>query len=123
MNRRHAMQIAALSLALCGASAPALAAPETEVALFKVVTVKDEIVIGLTADQIGGIGSRDAAAVARSVTDRGSLEVWRYTVAKGATGDLINVPLARIGLMPAGLVRIEPYTTSLAIVPPAPGAR
>ena len=123
MKRLSMIKGIVICLATLGTASLTLAAPQPDVALFKVVTVKDEIVVGLTADQIGRVGSRDAAAVARALKDRGSLEVWRYTVAKGATGDLVNVPLARVGLMPDGLVRVEPYTTPLAIVAPAPDAK
>ncbi len=123
MNRRSAIASLVVCLASFSAPALALAASEPDIALFKVVTVKDEIVIGLTAEQIGRVGGRDAAAVARALKERGSLEVWRYTVAKGTTGDLLNVPLARVGLLPDGLVRIEPFATPLPIVAPGPDAK
>ena len=123
MQRRSALALAAFISIASSLGAPAFAAPDPEIALFKVVTVKDEIVIGVTGEQFSRIGSRDAAAVARALKEHGTLDVWRYTVAKGATGDLLNVPLARVGLLPDGLVRIEPFTTPLVVVPPRADAK
>ena len=52
---------------VCAASAPAWAA---EVTLFKVVTEKDEIVIGLTEDELGGLAGQDAGAVAAELATK-----------------------------------------------------
>src|SRR6187431_1890419 len=53
--------------------------------LFKVITVKDEIVIGLNADELDRLGGRDAGAVARALAANGEMTVWQYGVRRGPT--------------------------------------
>lgn len=51
--------------------APAARAEETRTDLFKIVTVKDEIIIRLSADEFKALGGSDASAVARALAQRG----------------------------------------------------
>ena len=85
--------------------------------LFKVVSVKDEVVIGLTADELAALGGNDAGAVAKALTQKGTLSVWQYVVRKGANGDLEQAPRAKIGLIAHDSLRVEPYTTPLKVIP------
>ena len=52
--------------------------------LFKVVTEKDEIIIGLNAQELQAIGGseKNAGAVARALADKKELTVWQYSVRK-----------------------------------------
>lgn len=93
---------------------PALAADK--VSLFKVITAKDEIVIGLTDDELRQMDG-NAGGVAKALVARGSLSVWRYAVRKAASGDLEQAPLHRIGLISTESLRIEPYASPLKVVP------
>lgn len=93
---------------------PALAADK--VSLFKVITAKDEIVIGLTEDELKQMDG-NAGGVAKALVARGSLSVWRYAVRKAAGGDLEQAPLHRIGLISTESLRIEPYASPLKVVP------
>lgn len=86
--------------------------------LFKIVTVRDEIVVGLTAAQQRELDSRDAPGLARALTTRGTIEAWRYAVGRGSGGELINAPAARVGLLVHDTLRVEPYATPLAIAEP-----
>jgi hypothetical protein len=105
-----------LGIALvCAASAPAWAA---EVRLFKVVTEKDEVVIGLTGEELGGLAGQDAGAVAAELAAKGEMTVWQYAVRKAENGDLVEAPLQRIGLLANGSLRVEPYSTDLTVVAP-----
>ena len=93
---------------------PALAADK--VSLFKVITAKDEIVIGLSADELAQMDG-NAGGVAKALVAKGSLSVWQYAVRKAATGDLEQAPLHRVGLISTESLRIEPYATPLKVVP------
>jgi hypothetical protein len=104
-----------LGIALVCTSVPAWAA---EVTLFKVVTEKDEIVIGLTEDELGGLAGQDAGAVAAELAAKGEMTVWQYAVRKAENGDLVEAPLQRIGLLANGSLRVEPYATDLTVVAP-----
>jgi hypothetical protein len=84
--------------------------------LFKIITVKDEIVIGLNADELDRLGGRDAGAVARALAAKGEMTVWQYGVRRGPSGDLQQAPTQKIGLLANNSLRVEPYTTPYTIV-------
>ena len=84
--------------------------------LFKVVSVKDEIVIGLSAAELSALGGNDAGAVAKALASKSTLSVWQYAVRKAANGDLEQAPLRKIGLIAHDSLRVEPVTTPLKVV-------
>ena len=90
---------------------------EKKINLFKVVTIKDEIVIGLSADELKEFGGTDAGAVARALAQNGTLTVWQYNVHRGPNGELQQAPTAKIGLIANSSLRVEPYTTPYAVAP------
>jgi hypothetical protein len=92
-------------------------AQEKKMNLFKIITVKDEIVIGLSADELKALGGADAGAVARALAQKGDMTVWQYNVHRGPNGELQQAPTMKIGLLANSSVRVEPYTTPYAIVP------
>jgi hypothetical protein len=99
------------------AFAPEARAQETKTALFKVITSKDEIIIGLTTDELKTLGGTDAAAVAHALAQKGDMVVWQYNVHRGANGEFQEAPTAKIDLIANSSLRVEPYTTTYAIVP------
>jgi hypothetical protein len=92
-------------------------AQEKAMNLFKIITVKDEIVIGLSPDELGELGGQDAGAVAKALVSKGEMTVWQYAVRKNATGDLEQAPLRQVGLLANSSLRIEPYATPLKVLP------
>jgi hypothetical protein len=84
--------------------------------LFKIITVKDEIVIGLNTEELDRLGGRDAGAVARTLAAKGEMTVWQYGVRRGPSGDLQQAPTQKIGLLANNSLRVEPYTTPYTIV-------
>jgi hypothetical protein len=99
------------------AGAQAASAEENKIDLFKVVTARDEIVIGLSADELRALGGSDASAVAHALAQKGDLTVWQYNVHRSPNGELQQAPTAKIGLLANSSLRVEPYTTPYAIVP------
>lgn len=85
--------------------------------LFKIITVKDEIVIGLSAEELKSLGGNDASAVAHALAQKGDLTVWQYNVHRGANGELQQAPTAKIGLLANSSLRVEPYTTPYTVLP------
>ncbi len=114
--KRKAWGAAALALILGAAAQPACT-QEAKTRLFKVVTPKDDIVIGLDDGELSALGGRDAGAVAHALAQKGDLTVWQYSVRRGAGGDLQQAPSARIGLIAHTALRVEPYSTPYTIVP------
>jgi len=104
----------------CGALAifaTASAAQENKTSLFKVVTVKDEIVIGLSADELTAMGGNDASAVAHALAQKGDLTAWQYNVHRGPSGELQMAASAKVGLLAHASLRIEPYSTPYPVTP------
>ena len=95
---------------------PALAADQ--VSLFKVITTKDEIVIGLSDDELAQLDGRNAGGVAKLLAAKGTMSVWQYAVRKAANGDLEQAPLRQIGLLSNESLRVEPYASPLKVLPP-----
>jgi len=92
-------------------------AQEAKMNLFKIITVKDEIIIGLTADELQALGGNEASAVAHALAQKGDLTVWQYNVHRGPNGELLQAPSAKIGLLAIASLRVEPYATPYQIVP------
>ena len=114
--RRDILKACPLAILML-ASAPGAWAQENKTNLFKVITARDEIVIGLSADELRALGGTDASAVAHALAQKGDMAVWQYNVQRGANGELQQAPTAKIGLIANSSLRVEPYTTPYAIVP------
>ena len=93
---------------------PAFAADK--ISLFKVITAKDEIVIGVTDSELAKMNG-DAGGIAKALVANGSLSVWQYAVRKSGSGDLEQAPLHKIGLIAKDSLRVEPYATPLKVLP------
>ena len=85
--------------------------------LFKIITVRDEIVVGLDEAELGQLGGDDAGAVARGLKSQGTLTAWQYAAKKANNGDLQQAPLRKVGLIGHDTLRVEPYTTPLKVLP------
>jgi hypothetical protein len=98
----------------------AAAGSGTDVLLFKVVTVKDDVVVGWTADELNAIGRDEPlAAVSGELQRAGQLSVWQYATKKDQDGALKMMPLRRIVVFSSGTARIEPYDSPLPVLPPS----
>ena len=94
---------------------PAFAADK--VSLFKVITTKDEVVIGISEADLAQMEGQNAGGVAKALVAKGSLSVWQYAVRKSASGDLEQSPLHKVGLIASDSLRVEPYATPLKVLP------
>jgi hypothetical protein len=121
MKRALLAALKALTFALAiGTATQALGQAQMSVSLFKVITVKDEVLIGLNAQEIHSLGGQEKAAagsIASALADRKELTVWQYAVRHGANGELQVAPLHPIGLLAHNSLRVEPYTSPLTVLP------
>lgn len=85
--------------------------------LFKIVTVKDEIVVGLTPKDSDALGGDDVGHLGRALKSSGEVTVWQYAVRKGKDGELEQAPLRRISVLGHDSLRVEPYASPLRVVP------
>ena len=104
------------AVALLATSAAPVVAQTKDTSLFKIVSVKDEVVIGLSIAELAALGGNDAGAVAKALAAKGTLTVWQYAVRKAANGDLEQAPHAKIGLIAHDSLRVEPYATPLNVI-------
>jgi hypothetical protein len=114
-----APRAAALAFLLASAS-HAWGQAQLPVSLFKVVTVKDDVVIGLNAEELQALGGPEkapAGVVASALASRKELTVWQYVVRKAANGDSEMAPVHQIGLLPHESLRVVPYSTPFTILP------
>ena len=112
----HVPRRAVLGLLLLMAPHAAWSQNKALTTLFKIITVKDEVVIGLNVDELGHLGGQDAGAVARALAAQGALTVWQYWVRRGPNGELQQAPTQKIGLLANSSLRVEPYTTPYTVV-------
>ena len=85
----------------------ATAAPASAETLFKIVTVKDEIVVGLNDAELKDFGG-DAGGIAKAIAAKGSLTLWQYAVTQ-KDGARMMAPRAKIGVLANSSLRVEPY--------------
>ena len=105
--------VAGSLLAVAGTATAAETTP-----LFKIITVKDEIVVGLSPQDAVALGGSDATTIGRALKAKGEVTLWRYAVRKGADGALEQAPVARVSILGNDSLRVEPYTTPLKIIAP-----
>jgi hypothetical protein len=110
-----------MALGLLVAAGPRLVmAQDAPVKLFKIVTPKDEVVIGLIDAELRSFGPRpDIDNLAERLTSAGQITAWQYAVKRGQDGSLVQAPLRRIAVFKSDTLRIEPYNPApLKAMPP-----
>jgi len=103
---------AALAVSFLAPATPSASA-ET---LFKIITVKDDIVIGLNDAELKDLGG-DAGGIAKAIASKGSLTVWQYGVQRGKDGDSEVGPRQKIGVLANSSLRVEPYKQPFKVLP------
>jgi hypothetical protein len=110
---RSARLLAGLTIAASSALSALPASAET---LFKIVTVKDDIVIGLNDAELKEFGG-DAGGIAKAIAVKGSLTLWQYAVQQGKDGEREVAPRAKIGVLANASLRVEPYKQPFKVLP------
>jgi hypothetical protein len=118
---RTGLAVAAM-LALAFGLAPIALAQSATVKLFKIVTAKDEIEIGVTDEELRSFGAGpDIDVLAKKLADGGQMTVWQYAVQRAADGSTVHAPLRRVAVFKTDTLRIEPFNPApLKAVPPGP---
>lgn len=117
-SRRGSSLYAFISLTIIGAlMSTATPAPACEaIDLFKIVTVRDETIVGVTEQDYAALQGHDVSAIGRALADHGALTLWQYAVRKANDGELELAPLKRISVLKHDSLRVEPYATPLRVL-------
>jgi hypothetical protein len=108
---------AAAFLAIMALATPVTAMAEpTKPLLFKIVTVKDDIIVAVPPDDAGA-PRPEAAAIGQALAAKGAVTVWQYAPRKAADGALELAPRAKISVLAHDSLRVEPYAPALRVVP------
>jgi hypothetical protein len=115
-SRRTVLALPLLALAgTAAAQAPAIQ-------LFRVVSQRDTITIGLTAAELASLGSGpEAERIGRALAAQGQIGAWRYVVGRAPDGSTRYAPAGRVSILRQETYRIEPYTPALPVAPPPAG--
>lgn len=97
------------------ASAPVL--------LFKAVSPRDDIVVGIESAQLGAGTTPPVQRLAAMLADKGQLTLWQYASQHDAGGALVQAPLKQVVIFKNELLRLEPYATPLPVKPPGAAAK
>jgi len=92
-------------------------ASDAKISLFKIITVKDEIVVGLSKADVESLKGDDVTAIGRALSKNGELTVWQFAVRNNKDGELEQAPLQRISVISNDALRVEPYVSPLKVVP------
>ena len=115
LSRRTALAVPLLALA-AGAAAQA---PAPAIRLFRVVSQRDDIVIGLTPAELAALGSGpEAERIGRALAAQGQVGAWRYVVGRAPDGSTRYAATGRISILRQETYRIEPYAPALPVAPP-----
>lgn len=106
---------AALVAVSLGATTTALA-DTAKPLLFKIVTVKDEVIVAVPPDETGAPRA-DAAAIGQALAAKGSLTLWQYATRKSSDGALEIAPRAKVSVLAHDRLRVEPYMPAVRVVP------
>ncbi len=109
------MPSAKLAAAAFAAGVFALAQQASAETLFKIVTVKDDVVVGLNDAELKDLGG-DAGAIAKAIAAKGSLTLWQYAVIQ-KDGERMVAPRGKIGVLANSSLRVEPYSQPFKVLP------
>ncbi len=104
-----------IASALLTAASLACAAPVSAETLFKIITVRDEIVVGLNDAELKDLGG-DAGGIAKAIASKGSLSLWQYAVTQ-KDGERMVAPHQKIGVLANASLRVEPYKQPFKVLP------
>ena len=88
-----------------------VAQPALGETLFKIVTVKDEVIVGLNDAELGG----DAGGIAKAIASK----VFGLAIRSEARGRrrARDAPVAKIGMLANNSLRVEPFKQPFKVLP------
>ncbi len=105
------------------ASEPVAAQP-APVTLFRIITLRDAIIIGLTPAELDALGGGlEIERIARRLASEGHLMAWRYSITRGPDGATQFGTSGRTAVLRHDSLRVEPYIPALPVATPPAESR
>ena len=70
--------------------------------------------VGVNDAELKELGG-DAGGIAKAIAAKGSLTLWQYAVTR-KDGELVVAPRAKIGVLAASSLRVEPYKQPYKVI-------
>lgn len=90
--------------------------------LFKIITTKDDVIVGVSKEDIPGAAANaanpDLGAIAEALNASGYINAWVYAPRRGPKGEAQQAASRRVSLFAQSIVRVEEYTTDQEVIPP-----
>ena len=92
---------------------------EPAVRLFRLVTMKGDVLVGLTAAEVEALGTGpEVERIARRIAEAGRITAWRYQVVRAPDGTTRLAARERVAVMRQDALMVEPYAPALPVVSP-----
>jgi hypothetical protein len=90
-----------------------------EIRLFRVMTIREDLVMGLTPSEIAAMGAGpDVDVLARHIVAAGQLTGWRYVVGRAPDGGTRLAARDRVAVLRQDALTVQPYRAALPVAPP-----
>jgi len=106
-----------------GMVVPAVPLPAVEegsaVRLFRIVTIRTDVLLGLTARELAALGSgAEVDRLARCFAEAGQVTAWHYRIGRGPDGAQRWMTNGRVAVLRDDALLVAPYAATLPITAP-----
>jgi hypothetical protein len=93
--------------------------PEAPVRLYRLVTMRGDVLVGLTEHDLAALGSGpEVERIARRISQEGHLTAWRYQVTRAGDGGTRLATRDKVAVLRQDALMVEPYTPALPVAAP-----
>ena len=106
-----------------GMVVPAVPLPAVEdgsaVRLFRIVTIRTDVLLGLTARELAALGSgAEVDRLARCFAEAGQVTAWHYRIGRSSDGAQRWMTSGRVAVLRDDALLVVPYADTLPIMAP-----